>query len=127
MQSELQSLLIGQVWNWVGIERHRGCPSASNGTKYIDARKRCPLDEFPYRTTLCLRASGWELVERCARYALKDPSRLDAMNATQAITILSWEWIDVEDLEFLSFLRVKRPGPSMVEFNLQLLMKADLH
>ena len=70
----------------------------SNGTKYIDARKNFPLNEFPYRTTLCLTASGWELVERCARYAFKHHSRLDALNVTEAITILSRELIKVEEL-----------------------------
>ncbi len=118
-------------WSSLELGWHRtssGLPFCkSNGTKYIDARKRCPVDEFPYRTTLCLRASGWELVERCARYALKDPSRLDAMNATQAITILSWEWLDVEDLGISQFPTSQASGSQHGEFNLQLLMKADLH
>lgn len=77
---------------------HSGLPFCkSNKTKYIDDRKYFPLDECPYRTTLCLRTSGWELVERCARCAPKDQSRLEALNAPKAITILSREWINVEE------------------------------
>ena len=102
---QVNAVRVGIPAEWLSLELgwHRtasGLPLCrSNGTKYIDARKRFSLKDYPRRTTFCLRPTGWELVERCARYAVKDQhSHSEPLAATGAITILSPEWIDIEEL-----------------------------
>ena len=72
--------------------------------------------------TLCLKPSGWELVERCTGYAVKDPNLLEPMNASGAITILSGEWIDVGSLEFFKVLLIRHLLLKVVEFKINLFL-----
>ena len=67
-------------WSTLDLGWHRistGLPLCrSNGTKYIDARKRFPLSDFPFRETLCLKpfqVGSWLNVARVMQ--LKTPAR----------------------------------------------------
>ena len=55
--------------------------------------KRYPPSEFPFRTTICLQDSGWEMVEHCARYINKDPAMLRPLEAPAALSVLSRDWV----------------------------------
>ena len=82
------SIKLPEAWKALNPGWHstsKGLPLCrSNGTRYIDASKRYSPSEFPFRTTICLRDSGWEMVEHCARYVNKDPAMLKPLEARAA-------------------------------------------
>ena len=96
------SVKVPSAWTALNPGWHstsKGLPLCrSNGTRYIDASKRYSPSEFPFRTTLCLRDSGWEMVEHCARYVNKDPNMLRPLEARAAISVFSREWVDIEEM-----------------------------
>ena len=68
----------------------------STGECFIDPTEQYSIDEFPFRTTLALRADGWEVVESCKRLIHVDDKRAH-LGAQCALTIISREWFDLED------------------------------
>eukprot|EP00434_Breviolum_minutum_P039359 symbB.v1.2.034948.t1/scaffold4605.1/size37493/1 len=68
----------------------------STGECFIDPTEQYSIDEFPFRTTLALRADGWEVVESCKRLTHVDDKRAH-LGAQCALTIISREWFDLED------------------------------
>ena len=67
----------------------------STGECFIDPTEQYSIDEFPFRTTLALRADGWEVVESCKRLTHVDDRRAH-LGAQCALTIISREWFDLE-------------------------------
>ena len=96
------SIKVPTAWTALNPGWHstqKGLPlCSSNGTRYIDASKRHPPSEFPFRTTICLRDSCWVMVEHCARYINKDPAMLRPLEARAAISIFSRDWVDIEEM-----------------------------
>ena len=68
----------------------------STGECFIDPTEQYSIAEFPFRTTLALRADGWEVVESCKRLIHVDDKRAH-LGAQCALTIISREWFDLED------------------------------
>ena len=112
------SIKVPEVWKALNPGWHmsaNGLPLCrSNGARYIDASKRYSPSEFPFRTTICLKDTGWEMVEHCARYANKDPSMLRPLEARAAISVFSREWVDIEEMGLTRISSSSSSTPSAV-------------
>ena len=73
---------------WIAL--HPGWRSTSEGLPDTLMQADVILRvKFLSETTICLRDSGWEMVENCARYTNKDPSALGPLEARVAISVFS--------------------------------------
>ena len=115
------SIKVPEAWKALNPGWHstsKGLPLCrSNGTRYIDASKRYSPSEFPFRATICLRDSGWEMVEHCARYVNKDPARLKPLEARAAISVFSREWVDIEEMGLSRISSSSSSSPAIVASN----------
>ena len=68
----------------------------STGECFIDPTEHFSINDYPFRTTLVLRADGWEVVESCRRLIHISDKRAH-LGSQGALTILSKEWFDLED------------------------------